>query len=245
MFPRTCLIVDDEPLCRTHLRLLLSDEMGLSVVGEAACVQTALHAIETLTPDVVFLDVQLGTQSGFNVLSQLQSPPNVIFVTGYDQYAVRAFEVNAIDYLLKPVTSARLRSAIGRLGKNSTSSSANTVFRPDDVVMLGQGASGFFAPIHEILLIEASNHHSRVTLDCGRLCIVRRSMREWVQMLPPNRFHVLDRSFLLNLERIHTIEWSSRRGVVTFGSQRLTLAVGRAAARRLRTVIPLQPPPFG
>lgn len=243
MFRLKCIIVDDEPLCRAHLRQLIQLGNELDVVGEADSVQTAVEAIESLRPDIVFLDVQLGFENGFSVLSRLCDPPVVIFVTAYDEYAVRAFDVNAADYLLKPVTSIRLQKALKHARRVSTAQHATPPedLQQKDAALLPLGGFGFFSSIRDILIVEASNHHSRITFDSGRTCIIRRSMREWARLLPSSVFHPIDRSFLINVERIQAVDCSSRGGTIILGSQRLALTIGRAAASRLRAILPAQP----
>jgi len=238
-----CIIVDDEPLCRAHLRYLIELSNDLEIVGEADTVQIAVHAIESLNPDIVFLDVQLGLDDGFSVLNRLSSPPVVIFVTAFDEHAVRAFEVNAVDYLLKPVTSIRLQKALKRVcpRRNAQQAAPQEDLQQKDTALMPLGGFGFFSSISDILVVEASNHHSRVTFDSGRTCVIRRSMREWARLLPPSMFHPLDRSFLINVERIQAVDCSSRGGTVILGSKRLALTIGRAAASRLRAVLPTPP----
>jgi len=211
----------------------------LDVVGEADSVHSAVKAIESLKPDIVFLDIQLGVENGFEVLSKLCEPPVVIFVTAYDEYAVRAFDVNAVDYLLKPVTSVRLQKALKHARRIT---SAQTVTPPQnpqhqDIALMPLGGFGFFSSVKDILFVEASNHHSRITFDSGRTCIIRRSMREWAELLPSSVFHPIDRSFLINLERIQAVDCSSRGGTILLGSQRLALTIGRAAASRLLAIL--------
>lgn len=235
-----CIIVDDEPLCRIHLRQLVELGHELDVVGEANSVQTAVEAIESLKPDIVFLDVQLGYENGFSVLAGRCTPSAVIFVTAYDQYAVRAFDVHAVDYLLKPVTFLRLQKALKHASR-FTNAQRTTLPKEDpqlkDVALTPMKGFSFFASVKDILIVEASNHHSRITLDSGRTCIIRRSMREWAQILPPSLFQPIDRSFLINVDRIQAVDCSSRGGTIILGSQRLELTIGRAAASRLRSIL--------
>jgi two-component system LytT family response regulator len=237
-----CIIVDDEPLCRAHLRHLIELANELDVVGEADTVQAAFQAIESIRPDILFLDVQLGFEDGFSILSRLREPPVVIFVTAYDEYAVRAFDVNAADYLLKPVTSMRLQKALnhaGRFGLPKPTTPPEPIAK-NDLELLPLGGFGFYTAVKDILLVEASNHHSRVTFESGRTSIIRRSMKEWSKLLPPSMFYALDRSFLINVERIQSVDCSSRGGTIFLGSKRLTVAIGRAAAGRLRDILPIQ-----
>lgn len=236
----SCLIVDDESHCRSHLRYMLAAESGIDVVGEADTVISAVHAVQALKPDLLLLDVQLRAENGFSVLSHLQAPPQVIFTTGYDHFAVRAFDVAAVDYLLKPVTQQRLRKALSKLASYSqpaTVAAAAECSKKDEIELMPIGASGFFIPRHDILLIEARNHHSKLILDSGRSYVVRRSLREWSLILPATTFLPLDRSTLINVDRIQAIECSSRGGTVTTGSLRCEFIIGRAAAGRLRLLL--------
>ncbi|MFM7922711.1 MAG: LytR/AlgR family response regulator transcription factor, partial [Planctomycetaceae bacterium] len=119
--------------------------------------------------------------SGFSIPSALDNPPHIIFVTAFDQYAVRAFEANAVDYLLKPVSAARLTEAIQRVRQRAPLVTSPTRrLQADDMALIPLGNSGFFTQVRDILVIEAQNHHSRVTLDSGRICLVRKQLREWV-----------------------------------------------------------------
>lgn len=236
-----CLIVDDEIPSRALLKSLLTQFPDVQVVGECDSVASALDSISQLQPNVLLLDIQLGPESGFTIPASLESPPHIIFVTGFDQYAVRAFELNAVDYLLKPVVPSRLGEAIARVRQRGL-----LPLRPpqplqeSDLALIPLGNSGFFTQVRDILVIEARNHHSRITLDSGRVCIVRRQLREWGQLLPTTMFQPIDRSFLINIERIVEVNSCSRGGTVALGNDRVEVPLGRAAARRLRQLLELK-----
>jgi len=238
-----CLIVDDEIPSRALLKSLLTQFPDVQVVGECDSVASALDSISQLQPNVLLLDIQLGPESGFTIPASLESPPHIIFVTGFDQYAVRAFELNAVDYLLKPVVPSRLGEAIARVRQRGL-----LPLRPlqplqeSDLALIPLGNSGFFTQVRDILVIEARNHHSRITLDSGRVCIVRRQLREWVQVLPAEIFQPIDRSFLVNLDKIVEVTTSSRGGTLVLGGRRAEVSMGRAAARRLRQMIDQRQP---
>lgn len=238
-----CLIVDDEIPCRAVLRRLLSEIPDVQIVGESENVEQAIACIAHLQPNVLLLDIQLGPESGFAIPFALENPPNIIFVTAYDQYAVRAFELNAVDYLLKPVSAARLTEAIQRVRQRAPAVPVATRrLLEDDLALIPLGNSGFFTQVRDILVIEAQNHHSRVVLDSGRTCIVRRQLREWVQVLPAEIFQPIDRSFLVNLDKIVEVTTSSRGGTLVLGGRRAEVSMGRAAARRLRQMIDQRQP---
>ncbi|MFM8728021.1 MAG: LytR/AlgR family response regulator transcription factor [Planctomycetaceae bacterium] len=237
-----CLIVDDEIPCRALLRRLISQMPDVQIVGESETVEQAISSIALLQPNVLLLDIQLGPESGFSIPSALDNPPHIIFVTAFDQYAVRAFEANAVDYLLKPVSAARLTEAIQRVRQRAPVVTGPTRrLQADDMALIPLGNSGFFTQVRDILVIEAQNHHSRVTLDSGRICLVRKQLREWVQVLPSAMFQPIDRSFLVNLDRIVEVSTSSRGGTLVLGNRRAEVSMGRAAARRIKQLLEQQP----
>ena len=114
------IIIDDERLARTELRKLLQEFPEIEIVDEASNAEEGIHKIENHNPDLVFLDIQMPGKTGFDMLSELDHAPNVIFTTAYDEYALKAFEVNALDYLLKPVEPRRLADAVEKLRKTNS-----------------------------------------------------------------------------------------------------------------------------
>src|SRR5690349_11796570 len=120
------IIIDDERLARNELRKLLQEFPEIEIIAEAANAAEGLERIENLSPDLVFLDIQMPGKTGFDLLAELDRAPNVIFTTAYDEYALKAFEVNALDYLLKPVEPKRLADAIQKLHKIGRASCRET-----------------------------------------------------------------------------------------------------------------------
>src|SRR3954469_4215121 len=119
--PIKAIIIDDERLARTELKKLLQDFSDIDIIDEAANVDEGVEKIETQNPDLIFLDIQMPGKTGFDLLGELEKAPHVIFTTAYDEYALKAFEVNALDYLLKPVEPRRLSDALEKLKKSHTS----------------------------------------------------------------------------------------------------------------------------
>jgi two-component system, LytTR family, response regulator len=236
MKPLRCLVVDDEPLAREQLKALLADEPGVEVVGEAGRKEEALAAIDSLRPQLLFLDVRMRGGGGFEILAELEHPPAVVFVTAYDQYALRAFEVNAFDYLLKPVSPERLRATLARI-ESGRVVVPEAAFTDEDTALLPLGDSGHFVGLRDILFIEAKGHYSQVTADNGRCYLIRQTFRRWSERLPPSLFTQLDRGLLLNHTRIVSCSLSERGGEVLVGSSRVAVALGAAAAKRLREVL--------
>ena len=182
------------------------------VVAEAESVRTAAELVRTCDADVVFLDVQLAGESGLELLSLIDPSVAVVFVTAFDEYAVRAFEVNALDYLLKPVAPARLARAMERLGApNGDSSPPATAARLDyqDRLFLRLDVRMGFVKVAEIVSIESDGDYSVVRLVGGRTHRARKSLREWTARLPENAFARVHRSTIVNLEFVERVEeWS-------------------------------------
>ncbi|NCD35439.1 MAG: response regulator, partial [Spartobacteria bacterium] len=185
MKPLRAVLIDDERLARVVLRDLLSIHAGVEIVGEASGLKVALQLIEQEKPDLLFLDIQMPGGGGFELLNALAEPPHVIFVTAYDQYAIRAFDVNAVDYLLKPVKPERLAKSLERIRKSSRERTSKNKLSTDDVAMLNVGASGHFIAVADMLLIEADGNYSRLHAADGKSYMARQTLTEWMKRLPP------------------------------------------------------------
>ncbi len=235
-----CFIVDDERLARASLRALLEELPDVEVMGEADRPKSAIVALRACRPDVLLLDVQMPGGGGFEVLRQLADPPAVIFVTAHDEYAVRAFEVNAVDYLLKPVDPARLRQALERAARWQAVTATPPMpgaLTIDDAVWLELGASGHFRLLRDIQVIEADGKYTKIYCAGDGEYSVRQTMAEWDGRLPPELFLRLDRSIIINHTQIQAMEFQTRKARVTMtGSERI-VEVGRAAANKLRTMV--------
>jgi two-component system LytT family response regulator len=233
-----CLIVDDEPPSRAWLRKLLMQIPGVEVIAESGSVAESVLLVRELRPELLLLDIQLGAEDGFLIPASLDVLPHVIFVTGFDQHAVRAFELNAVDYLLKPVTLVRLAAAIDRVRQRVPVSQVSTGrLKEDDLALIPIGSSGFFVQVRDILLVEAEGSLTRVTLDSDRVMTVRWQLREWLSILPTTMFRALDRSHVINITRITEAAVTSRGSTLLLGSIRIKLELGTAASRRLRELL--------
>ena len=209
---RNAIIVDDERLARRELRSMLEESHAavVRVVGEAERVQMAAELVRTCDADVVFLDVQLGGESGLALLELIDPSVEVVFVTAFDQYAVRAFEVNALDYLLKPVVPARLARAVERLASpNEPEDGKVTRLEYQDRLFLRLDDRMGFVKVAEIVSIVADGDYSNVRLVGGRSHRARKSLREWLARLPESAFARVHRSTIVNLEHVERVEeWS-------------------------------------
>jgi two-component system LytT family response regulator len=199
------LIVDDEPLARSNLAVLLRLDPEIELVGECGTGAEAFTEIRRVKPDLVFLDVQMPECDGFDLLEMLggELPAAIVFVTAYDQYAVRAFEAGALDYLLKPFDNARFDRALNR-AKQKISQGTGTPRKLDRLAI--KSTSGIsFVKLTEIDWIEAADYY--VCLHVGsRTHLLRRSMSELEQELDPNVFCRIHRSTIVNLDRVQGLK---------------------------------------
>jgi len=234
------LIVDDARLARRELRTLLAAIPWVECVGEADDVPAARDAILREQPDLVLLDVQMPSGEGFEVLDGLETVPMVVFVTAYDQYAVRAFEANALDYLVKPVEADRLRAALerGRARLPAPAAPAAThgardLLGADDQVFLRDGERCWFVALGEIRKIVVDGNHARLWFR-DQNAVLARSLSTLEARLSPALFFRANRSTLVNLRRVRSIEPSLGDGydlTLDDGSQ---VEVSRRQARELR-----------
>ncbi len=203
------LIVDDERLARKELASMLSTYKAIRIVGEAQDVNSAREAIETLRPDIIFLDIQMPGESGFSLLKHIAPSIKVIFVTAFDRYAIRAFEVNAMDYLLKPVTTRRLDQAMDKLSSlGDTKPSSLKPFNYDDRLLISGNASIAFLKINEIKYIQAAGCYSEVCTREMLKWLSNKTMKEWEERLPGNYFIRIHRSTIVNMDYIvKTEQW--------------------------------------
>ena len=205
------LIVDDERLARRALRSTISEHYGAEVVGEAGTVDDAATLIGDTHPDVVLLDVQMRGETGFELLDQIDAPMHVVFVTAHDQYAVRAFEVNALDYLLKPVAPDRLAEALRRVRATDAAlphddAESDASFRYDDLFFYEESRQPRFIRIADICYIEASGNYTQLHLNDSACALTSTALREWDNQLPAPHFARIHRSTIVNVNHVDRIE---------------------------------------
>lgn len=213
--PVRVLVVDDEPHARSIVRRMLGNEAGYEVVGEAASGDEAVRLIEMLAPELVILDVQMPGLSGLEVIAKIgvRDMPHVIFVTAFDHYALRAFDVHAVDYLLKPFSRLRFRRALERArerrarveeGLTGLLEELATTHPPLDRLAVKRGDGVFLMPVRDVIWIEANGKtalaHSR---DASHL--LRQSMKEIEKRLDSRRFTRVHRSAIVNVEHVTEI----------------------------------------
>jgi two-component system LytT family response regulator len=223
------LIVDDEPLPRRDLRRLLGRLPGVTVIGEAATADEAAAAIAREPPDVVLLDIEMPGGSGFDLLDRLPAIPPVIFTTAYDQHAVRAFEVDAVDYLLKPIELDRLAAALARVGPAPRSGR--------DRVFVRDGARCWLVPLREVRLIASDGNYVRLMWG-ERELLLTRSLAALERQLDPHVFLRANRAELVNLDFIGIVvpAVGGRLSLQLRGGP--TVSVSRRQARLFRALAP-------
>ena len=230
------IVIDDEEPSRAVLRHLLNYLPNVELVGEAGSAAAGVALFLDLRPDVVLLDVQMPGGDGFSILPKLQPLPAIIFVTAYDEFAVRAFEVNAIDYLLKPVRGDRLIEALQRVVHRPRPRQPKRL-REDDQIFLGSDVMRV-AFIADVTGIEAEGNYSRVHVANGSPVFMRRSLTEWEQILPESLFVRVHRSLFLNHRAIQKIVVVSRdEAVVDVKGFSVPETLSRRAFTRLRRVL--------
>jgi len=218
------LIIDDEPLARSELRRLLKRHPEVEILGEASNADEARDAIKALKPSLLFLDVQMPEENGFELLASLGSGiPAVIFTTAFDQHALQAFEFGALDYLMKPIEPERLQEALDRAGRAMTGPLAaadeddtgDEAEPPDTPLKLGEkvfvrdGDRCWFVAVESIRGIEADGNHARLWLD-GSEPYVHRTLAQLEQRLPAEVFFRASRSQIVNLRCVESVEpWFS------------------------------------
>jgi two-component system LytT family response regulator len=170
------IIVDDEPPARRELRRLLADFPWIEIAGECGNIVEAAQKIEDLAPALLFLDIQMPGGSGFDLLTRLEHLPQVIFTTAHDEHAVRAFEVNALDYLLKPIDPARLAAALARVRKDPVEP-PRTADAPLQQLFLRDGSQCWFVPLREVRLLSSEGNYVRLSWGRGDPCLAGRWRR--------------------------------------------------------------------
>jgi len=207
------IIIDDERLARNELRKLLADFPEIEVVAEGANANEGLEKIETINPDLVFLDIQMPGKTGFDMLAELDKAPHVIFTTAYDEYALKAFEVNALDYLLKPVEPRRLADAIQKLHIQEEKEMANggdvtinrEMLHEDDQVFVKDGERCWFVKLSEIRLFESVGNYAKVFFGPNKPLILK-SLNALEERLDEKTFFRANRKHIVNLRLIDKIE---------------------------------------
>ena len=205
------LIIDDERLARETLKDMLADFPMIEIIGEAESVSHSIQLIISLAPHLLFLDIQLTDGTGFDLLNKISYSGKVIFITAYDEFAIRAFEVNAIHYLLKPVSHGSLKEAIDRLQRSESEKVPGNLinFKFTDRLLVSSGSFLNFIKVSSIMTIAAAGDYSLIRTSDGKELVDSKTMTEWEERLPKNHFLRINRSAIINFDAIEKTEQKS------------------------------------
>lgn len=208
--PIRAIIIDDERLARNELKKLLQQHPEINIIEEGANVDDGLEKINSLNPDLIFLDIQMPGKTGFDLLAELEKSPKVIFTTAYDEYAIKAFEVNALDYLLKPIEPKRLADAIQKLQQELAKEKANEglsrgPLTEHDQVFVKDGERCWFVKLSEIRLFESVGNYAKVYFSANKPLILK-SLNSLEERLDHRMFFRANRKHIINLRWIEKIE---------------------------------------
>lgn len=204
------IIIDDERLARNELRKLLMDFPQIEVVDEAANADEGIEKIDLLNPDLVFLDIQMPGKTGFDMLQELDKAPHVIFTTAYDEYALKAFEVNALDYVMKPIEPKRLADALQKLQQAEEKETAQQagnrgILTENDQVFVKDGERCWFVKLSEVRLFESVGNYAKVFF-AGNKPLILKSLNALEERLDEKTFFRANRKHIVNMRMIEKIE---------------------------------------
>lgn len=228
------LVVDDESLARARVTRLLRAHEDVEVVGEAASLGEAERLYAELSPDLIFLDIEMPDGTGFELFERADISCPVIFVTAYDEHAVRAFEVNALDYLLKPLEAKRLAQSLGRLRQRAGEQSSPRLRSGDRIAFRADGVLRFLA-LDEVASVESAGDYSELHCVDGRSWLCSQTMREWEARLPAEHFLRIHRATIVALRQV--VELAPTSGStfeIRLAGTGRRLGVSRSSLKRLR-----------
>lgn len=243
---KRAIIIDDERLARNELKKLLASHAEVEVIAEAVNADEGKKLIEDLGPDLIFLDIQMPAKTGFDLLSELDKVPVVVFTTAHDEYAIKAFEVNALDYLLKPIDPQRLADAIQKLTMQDESETFPSTERSDtrglltesDQVFVKDGEKCWFVKLGEIRLFESVGNYARVFFGTNRPLILK-SLNALEERIDPKIFFRANRKHIVNLRMIEKVEPFFNGGLLLEIKGGEKIEVSRRQAVRFREMMSL------
>lgn len=218
------VVVDDVDFMRATLKKVLAGFPHIEIVGEASDYESARKVINETKPDLVFLDIDLNGLTSIDLLNEIECEPKIIFVTSHPDFAIKAFELNAVDYILKPISSERLKKAIDRvIDLNVEQEKSNQLdvydhhsedrFKPDQIILLNFDSKLSFIKIKDINYIEAFGNYTKIFMNDGKLSVTYNSIKNWDNRLPEDVFIQIHRSSIVNLLNVSKIEkWTNDTG---------------------------------
>jgi two-component system, LytTR family, response regulator len=236
------LIIDDERLARKELTNLLQEYPEIDIVGEAVNAEDAVEKIEALKPDLLFLDIQMPGKTGFELLQMLDNVPEVIFTTAYDEYALKAFDFNALDYLLKPIEPDRLKEAINKLLKRAQPEEGVSVdekkLGPSDRVFVKDGDKCWFVKLENIRLFESDGNYIKIYFDNFKP-MIHKSLNALDERLDDRAFFRASRKHIINLTWVESIESWFNGGLMVVLRGGDKVEVSRRQAARFKEMMSL------
>jgi two-component system LytT family response regulator len=235
------IIIDDERLAREGLKGLLKEFSEIEIIGEAANVDEALELIDKLKPQLLFLDIQMPEKTGFDLLEELIETPIVIFTTAYNEFATKAFEVNALDYLMKPIQSQRLREAITRAKKQISDLEQNKdrgKLGAEDQVFIRDGEKCWFVKLSDVRMIESAGNYAKVHFDKYQP-LIHRTLNALDERLSQQVFFRANRQQIINLNYIEKIEPFFNSGFLIYMKDGSKVEVSRRQAVKFKEMMSL------
>ncbi|KYG83419.1 MULTISPECIES: LytR/AlgR family response regulator transcription factor [Roseivirga] len=236
------LIIDDERLARKELTNLLQEYPEIDIVGEAVNAEDALEKINSLKPDLLFLDIQMPEKTGFELLESLDNVPEVIFTTAYDEYALKAFDFNALDYLLKPIEPDRLKDALNKLLKRAQPEEVGEVedkkLGPNDRVFVKDGDKCWFVKLENIRLFESDGNYIKIYFDNFKP-MIHKSLNALDERLDDRSFFRASRKHIINLTWVESIESWFNGGLMVVLRGGDKVEVSRRQAARFKEMMSL------
>lgn len=242
MMSITAIIIDDERLARKELTSLLAQHKKIEIIDEAANADEALIKIHEKRPNLIFLDIQMPGKTGFDLLEELDYVPDVIFTTAYDEYAIKAFEVNALDYLLKPIEDDRLRDSIDKVSEkidiDEPSISGDGILTENDQVFVKDGEKCWFITLKEVRYFESVGNYVKVHFDSNRPMILK-SLNNLEKKLDSKTFFRANRKHIINLKWIQKSETWFNGGLLVTVNGEETIEISRRQAAKLKDIMSL------
>ncbi len=235
------IIVDDERLAREGLKNLLKEYSEIEIIGEAANVDEALDLIDKLRPQLMFLDIEMPEKSGFDLLEELIDTPCVVFTTAYNEFAIKAFEVNALDYLLKPIQPARLREALTRVKKEISEidqDKEKNRLDEKDQVFIRDGDRCWFVKLEDIRLIESAGNYAKIFFDKFHP-LIHKTLNALDERLSTSMFFRANRQQIINLRYIDKIEPFFNSGFLIYMKDGTKVEVSRRQAVKFKEMMSL------
>ncbi len=237
----TTIIVDDEKLAREGLKSLLKEFPEIEIVGEATNADEAIEMIDKLKPQLMFLDIEMPEKNGFDLLEELIETPCVIFTTAYNEFAIKAFEVNALDYLLKPIQTQRLREAIGKVKKQLADiivDRERNVLTENDQVFIRDGDKCWFVKLTDIRMIESAGNYAKIFFDSHQP-LIHKTLNALDERLSTGIFFRANRQQIINLRYIEKIEPFFNAGFLIYLKDGTKVEVSRRQSVKFKEMMSL------